>query len=91
MRNSPEAKYKQKRRYYSRNAEGEQARQPWSDEDQAKLFDSDFTDRELAALLKRSLNSIHVRRSLVRKEYAPEGWTPKGTPRKEQRHDIQTT
>lgn len=57
---------KQRKRYYQKSQTG--THKKWTEYEIAMLFNSEFTDSQLAEILERSVQGIQIKRFRIRKE-----------------------
>ena len=84
-RTSPERRAKHQREmvaYYQATIKPNAHTRRWPECDIRLIFDAQYSDRELSQILDRSMAAIADARVRY-KHFAPTGWLPKGTKRKE--------
>lgn len=57
-------------RYYAQTQDAPNQYQPWTQAEERLVLAHDRPDRELSALIGRSVRAIHVRRVMLRKRHA---------------------
>lgn len=61
--------YKQRRKYYSKTANAENSGQRWTVEEIDMVLQHNITDTEISEIIGRSVQSIQVMRSKLKKEF----------------------